>query len=96
MSENDVCHCRKVSVERPTIFSGGACSESTRETADVCEQDCDRLVDATEFERLGVVEHLFDYILRKEPAVVCARNFLTREALVGPGVFHCDRCLLFH
>jgi hypothetical protein len=61
--------------------------------ANVSKQYGDCLVNPAEFKRLGILEHLFDYIFGQEPTVVCPRHFLTRETLVGSSVLHCNRRL---
>ena len=60
---------------------------NAREATNIGKQDRDCLKHAAKFERVGVLEHLRDYVLRQKPAVVRTRDFFTREALVRAHVF---------
>ena len=65
----------------------------TCEAPNVGKQHRDRLIHTTEFERLRIVEHLFDDILGKEPTIVGARHFFPRKSLVRASIFDCDGSL---
>ena len=91
--KNDVRHRGEISIEQADDLFRRRMFGNARETANVGKQYRDRLIDAAELERLGILEHLLHYILGQKPAVVCARYFFTRQTFVRARVLNGDRRL---
>src|SRR2546423_14835886 len=90
MCKNNVGHRGEVSVEQTDNSFRLRMLGNTREASYVGEEHSNCLVHSTELERLGILEHLLDHIFGQEAAVVCARHFLSRQALMRPGIFYGD------
>src|SRR5215208_2281008 len=93
MSEDDVSHRRKISIEQTHNLFGRSVFGDTRKAANVGKQNRDRLTHTPELERVRILEHLLHYVLRQKPAVVRACNFFSRQTLVSTCIFNCNRGL---
>ena len=88
--KDDVGHRGEVTIEQlHDLFRRGVFRDAS-EAANVREQHRDRLRDAAQLERLGVLEHLLHNVFRQKAAVVGARNFFFCQALVRAHVLDRD------
>src|SRR5438552_10499511 len=90
VSKNNVGHRGEVSVEQSDNSFRLSMLGDAREASNVGKEHRNCLVDSAEFKRLGVLEHLLDYIFGQEAAVVCAGHFLSCQPFMRSGVFYGD------
>src|SRR5262245_23128937 len=93
MSKNYVGHRREIAIEQADDPFRWRMLSNASEASNVSEQNCDRLINPAQLERVGVFQHLLHNVLGKKPAVVCAGYFFTCEPFVCSSIFHCDRGL---
>ena len=94
--KDDVGHRREITVEQLHDLLRRRMFRDAREATNIGKEDRDCLKHAAQFERVGIFQHLRDYVLGQKAAVVRARDFFTREALVRPDVFNRDGGLRGH